>query len=65
MTNATIVRAWKDAAFRATLAPGAVPAHPAGSGAVSIALLKADSGSMTITASPSPRCTDSLLAPCL
>jgi mersacidin/lichenicidin family type 2 lantibiotic len=63
MTNAVIVRAWKDAAFRATLAPGAVPAHPAGPSTVS--LFKADSGSMTITASPSPRYTDSLLPPCL
>lgn len=52
MSNSTIVRAWKDAAFAATLAPGAVPAHPAGSNAVAQAQLKINARWST------PKCTE-------
>ena len=51
MKNATIIRAWKDAAFRATLPAGAVPAHPAGSAVVKTELLGAAMGT-------TPICTD-------
>jgi mersacidin/lichenicidin family type 2 lantibiotic len=60
MSNATIVRAWKDAAFRATLAPGSVPDHPAGSGVVSRRWLEAESGSIT---TKSPRCSENIRCP--
>lgn len=60
MSNATIVRAWKDAAFRATLAPGSVPAHPAGSGVVVRKWLEAEAVSTTAISTKSPCCMNGL-----
>ncbi|MET9634242.1 mersacidin/lichenicidin family type 2 lantibiotic [Lentzea sp. NPDC006480] len=59
MKNATIVRAWKDAAFRATLPAGAVPAHPAGSAVVKTEMLGAALISSPACTDGGPRCTDS------
>lgn len=53
MTNETIVRAWKDASFRATLEPDAVPEHPAGTSTVKAERLQS---AKCTTASPMCSC---------
>ena len=52
MSNATIVRAWKDKKFRAELGVDVVPAHPAGAGDVRFGLIEVNNFDT------SPRCTD-------
>ena len=58
MSNAMIVRAWKDKAFRAELG-GAAPAHPAGTGEVTFGLIDLNAfGTSPICTDGGRRCSD-------